>query len=366
MKIGYSFWGFLGDNKIKDGKEVSTPDGNAFYSWSIINALVDRGHKVYRMMPDRDKEAVEMFGVDNFKAFAKDKRYRAYKSLIDEIPNDLDVLLLEWRFPIPGRNCEIEKDNPAYQPDLDIQNMLLEKYGNTKTKIIIFDLDYKLTLEDELKVMPHAVIETSLLPKQRYSRRYPVFIPFDFEVINEMPIERAVKEKAITYVGNRYERDNMIDKYLAPLQGKISIQLYGNWLEASRDSDKKWPGFKFNPRISMKDFRSALGDAGVVPLLAKDEYLKHGFMTARIIEAVFFGAVPVSFEEFHGIDVFLPDYLIADSSDRLKSIANRIVSDPMMKYSYIQVLRNRLKFMDSKNFVITLEKIVKEEIQDVF
>ena len=46
--VGYFYWGYLGDKKFdKNGNEVSTPDGNAFYSWSIIKALQDAGHLVY-------------------------------------------------------------------------------------------------------------------------------------------------------------------------------------------------------------------------------------------------------------------------------------------------------------------------------
>ena len=48
MRIGYSYWGFLGDRKYDDnGKILSTPDGNAFYSWSIINKLQSDGHTVF-------------------------------------------------------------------------------------------------------------------------------------------------------------------------------------------------------------------------------------------------------------------------------------------------------------------------------
>ena len=136
MKIGYSYWGFLADIKMNKGKEVSTPDGNAFYSWSIIHALLKARHKVYRMMPDRDKEAVEEFGKTVFSSFAKEKRYNVYKSMIDDWPDDLDILLMEWRFPIPGRNCDVNLSSSVYQPDLDIQNVMLDKYANTRTKII--------------------------------------------------------------------------------------------------------------------------------------------------------------------------------------------------------------------------------------
>ena len=55
-KCGYSYWGFLGDTKMdKDGNLLSTPDGNAFYSWSIIRQLQKDGYVVVQVMPDRDR-----------------------------------------------------------------------------------------------------------------------------------------------------------------------------------------------------------------------------------------------------------------------------------------------------------------------
>jgi glucosamine 6-phosphate synthetase-like amidotransferase/phosphosugar isomerase protein len=50
--VGYFYWGFLGDKKFNIKlKEVSTPDGNAFYSWSILKDLLDKtlngAHEAY-------------------------------------------------------------------------------------------------------------------------------------------------------------------------------------------------------------------------------------------------------------------------------------------------------------------------------
>ncbi|GAI51673.1 unnamed protein product, partial [marine sediment metagenome] len=172
----------------------------------------------------------------------------------DEWPDDLDVLLMEWRFPIPGRNCNMNLSSPAYQPDLDIQDVMLEKYVNTKTKIIIFDLDYKITEEDEKKVNPYCILETSNKPKDTSSKRVLADIPFDFEEINTFKIKPADFLKHIVYVGNRYERDYMVNRYLIPLRD-LNINLYGNWLEGKRDSQERWPDFIYHDRISLIDFR---------------------------------------------------------------------------------------------------------------
>ena len=53
--VGYGFWGYLSDRKVlPDGKEAKTPDGNAFYSWCIIDALINVFGKVVRIFPRRD------------------------------------------------------------------------------------------------------------------------------------------------------------------------------------------------------------------------------------------------------------------------------------------------------------------------
>ncbi len=355
MKIGYSFWGFLADVKMKDGKEFSAPDGNAFYSWAIIYKLVEDGHQVFRMMPDRDVEYVSMMGKKAFALFATEERYRAYHSLINVWPNDPDLILLEWRFPIPGRNCEIDKNDPKYQPDLDIQKQILDKYVG-KVPIVIFDLDYKLTYDDEKAVQPIVVLDTGHKPKQ-YAERVHVEIPFDFRHIDTFEPKEPVID--VVYVGNRYERDRMINQYLYPLaELGFDVHVYGNWLESYTDSDKLWPLLKFHRRISMKGFYDAYSNAAITPLLAKDEYCKYGFMTARIIEGAFFGAVPVGLSEFMGIENYLPDYLVADDVDDLCKIITAH-KDFSTKQKSIALVRRMLeKKMDVSNFVKVLYELV--------
>ena len=78
-KVGYSFWGFLADIKMdKDLRILSTPDGNAFYSWSIIKELQSREYTVINVMPDRDYPAVDNFTNFAFSSFAMEDRYNAY------------------------------------------------------------------------------------------------------------------------------------------------------------------------------------------------------------------------------------------------------------------------------------------------
>jgi len=164
MRFGMSLWGFLADRKMKDGVEVSTPDGNVTYSWSILHEAQQRGWETYLLQEDRDKEFVK--SVYSFISFSPELRDDAYNNCHQtngtDLP-DLDVILIEWRWPIPGRNCEIG-DDQDFQPDLERQTEILEHYKNKKTRIVIWDLDHKLTLEDEVKWSPDAIFETSVNP----------------------------------------------------------------------------------------------------------------------------------------------------------------------------------------------------------
>lgn len=49
MKIGYSFWGFLG-NGVTD-----TPDGGRSHRRPFIDALLARGHEIVFLQADRDR-----------------------------------------------------------------------------------------------------------------------------------------------------------------------------------------------------------------------------------------------------------------------------------------------------------------------
>ena len=123
MKIGYSYWGYLGDTKYdKNGNMASTPDGNAIYSWSIIYQLMKDGHQVYQIMPDRDyiglaKEGSGLFGwCENQRMRALTemiKLYKVYTDWSEMTKSDLfdiwdnkglnkcEVILHEWRMFFP-------------------------------------------------------------------------------------------------------------------------------------------------------------------------------------------------------------------------------------------------------------------------
>lgn len=399
MNIGYAYWGFLMDEKYnKFGEKITSPDGNAFYSWSIINSLQEIGHKVYQMMPNRDKYGEDRLA-GNFigMGFSKctsnnNPRIKAYKKMVknlydlvvewkDVTKKDLfkiwdnnkidrlDAILLEWRMEIPGRNTQNAKfECVEWQPDLFIQECIIDYCAKNAIKLIIFDLDYKLTFEqvDDLhrRCIDYFILELGHKWETKYANvnAMHIEIPFDFRYIDNFYVDEPGEFQNLVYVGNRYERDWCIDKYI-PTE-MYGVNIYGNWLESGRDSKKRWPSIAFHKRINTSEMRNAYGKSVCTILLAKEEYLKYGFMTARIIESVFYGTLPLFISEYGEETIkkyagrFAEDLTVYDKSS---------VIDRVMYYKYnagerkavIGYLREHLKFMDSSLFAETLEGVIR-------
>ena len=387
MKIGYSFWGFLADVKMNDKFErISTPDGNAFYSWSIVNEFQKRGDEVIFIMPDRDRYSDEKLKEEAYEAWLGDIRYSSYKMsskinydclnlskcsvndvfrLFDKNHlDDLDFIIHEWRMEISSRNEMSFRGRRGWQPDLFLQNCLLEYCKERQIKLYIFDLDYKLSNE-QIKDYDVTVIELGNKWKQDENvKSMKVYIPFGFDYIDNF----AIKEKfdnELVYVGNRYERDWCIDKYIPEEIEKCTI--YGNWKEPGRDSETRWPKINFGNRLQTKDMYDVYSKSACTILLAKEEYCKFSFMTARIVESIFYGTVPLFIEEY-GEDVikeFAGDYastLTVRSKEDVIDKCNFFAQFTDFRKHVIMYLRKLLaKKMDSSEFV---ERILEDYKHD--
>ena len=365
MRIGYSFWGFLGDYKEDaKGNVLSTPDGNAAYGGYLIDAMQRAGHDVLLMQEDRDWPAFQRHGRGDFGSFSTSRRFRAYLGSVPShigLPK-LDVLFLEWRFPIPGRNTEADRGSPGYQRDLERQSELLGYYSTTGARIIVWDMDYKLTPDDERRLASigvRTILETSVSPKQVIIPRARVEPPCRAEDLLLWPTANCDVGRKLVYVGSRYERDDVIDEWIRPVSDRFpgQVHFYGNWERTLEDCQSRWPGVSFHGRISMKDFGDAYSTAVAVPLLAKKEYLEHGFITPRIWEAIIFGSIPVGLGSHKGIEQYLPSDLIARTPSELGSVVSMLAActtDERNKYR--TMVAERIGFMDVSNFVRTIER----------
>jgi hypothetical protein len=387
VRVGYSYWGFLGDHKIEGGKEVSTPDGNATYGWSIIHELQQRGHQVYGMQQDRDVEAVEKYGPDNFAAFNKMKRWGAWRNMIPTMGErfpELDILFVEWRFPIFGRNCHSWEGAPCFpsrwyetgydgkgslegevlQPDLFRQSQLLKHYKERGTKIVFWDLDHKLLPHDEEYWRPDAIFETSVQPRLQMMRRTRVEFPTVVEDLLEHRTLACNPMKKLVYIGSRYERDDVITEWIKPVSDFFpgQVEFWGNWLKTVDECRKLWPNVSYNDRITTRDFRRVYGDAVAVPLLSKRSYMETGFVTPRPWEALLFGTIPIGLCGHRGIEDYC--YTIAHDPETLIDIVDDMCQWTVREREIIreQMVIN-LQHMDVSRFVDKIEDVANGSVE---
>ena len=386
-KAGYSYWGFLGDYKFDEDKDlVSTPDGNAFYSSSIIHSLQEAEYEVIQVMPDRDMPGYDSMRDFLFSSWGTMMRSVAYRKMtknyimrepswtVSDYFNELyefwdgnglqdaKFILHEYRFCIEGRNdpASFQCGEYGFQPDYMIQLALFNYCIKHGVFVYIFDLDYKLdeaTL-DKLKAngLKFKVVELGNKWAQRGNEALQVQIPFDWDVmLAEADINSVFsKTKSICYVGNRYERDETVYKYLDPIG---NVDIYGKWLYGDVD----FSGLVFHGRVHVPQMKEAYRTHMATLLMAKQEYYDHEFMTARILEAVFYGCVPFFAEEY-GDDVIhkyagmFSNLLKVRSAEELMTKTRILEEDRELAYRVLCYLVSHLGFMTSDKFVQTLKE----------
>jgi hypothetical protein len=123
MKIGYSFWGFLGPG-ITD-----TPDGGRSHRRTFINGIRALGHEIVFLQANRDLHEA---GLD----------LRGTYAWHTGLPG-IDVLFCEWRWPIRGRNTTACQD-PGHTCDLHRQTDLLAHYTDRGVPTVLWDKDRRL------------------------------------------------------------------------------------------------------------------------------------------------------------------------------------------------------------------------------
>lgn len=286
MIIGYSFWGFLGHG-ITD-----TPDGGRSHRRPWIDALVNAGHHVVFLQANRDlAEAGDDLG----------KRY-AFDAGLPEI----EVLFLEWRWPIKGRNTS-PCGSAGHTCDLHRQRELLEHYtlGNG-IRTIIWDKDRQLPPDDPLRRHAAVIVcEAALHPTPGAHR---LLFPLDdalLEKADPAALAALPRPVSLIYIGNQYDRDKAFDAYVAPAAGRFRHLVAGKWTDTRR-----WPEVIFAGRVSFERVRALYRGSLATVLLLPERYAAAGQVTQRIFEAVLSGCLPLAPAEIRDVERFVPPELV--------------------------------------------------------
>lgn len=374
-KVGYSFWGFLSDVKLdKNGNELSTPDGNAYYSWAIINSFQKLNYQVIAPFPNRDIHAHSQLRNNMFGIWANKIRANSYNNTIYcDFPDKLndvseqevfdiwdnkqlnacEFILHEWRMEIPNRNLLAEKENDWWQPDLFLQECLINYCKKNNIKLFIFDLDNKLD-KSKLNYFNCVILELGNKWSKEDSTILSTPMPFNIDCINQFKINDNFIYNMI-YIGNRYERDWCIDKYIPTDIDDVLI--YGNWLEGNKDSASRWPKLTFKHRIQQRDMLNIYNNSVCTILLAKKDYCDNNIMTGRVAESVLYGTIPLFISEYSkelrelycGI---FADLLTVHNKEEVVEKISLFKENLNLRRDIIEYLRENISnIMDSNKFV---------------
>ncbi|MFF9016645.1 hypothetical protein ACF09C_27200 [Streptomyces sp. NPDC014870] len=293
MKIGYSFWGFLG-NGITD-----TPDGGRSHRRPLVDALLGRSHEIVFLQANRDLiEADDDLGND----------YTFHSGT-----PDIDVLFLEWRWAIDGRNTTPCRTT-GHTCDLHRQAELVTRYTvRRKTPTVIWDKDRQLRTDSVWRRVPQAAVcEAALEPTPGAHR---LLFPVDDRLLAEAdPVALASKPRdlALGYIGNQYNRDEHFDRFFAPAAARFEHLVGGKWTKTSR-----WPHVRFLGRLPFEAVHAVYSRSLATILMLPERYAAVGQMTQRIFEAVLAGCLPLAPADIRHVDQFVPADLIVRSGQEV-------------------------------------------------
>jgi hypothetical protein len=342
MKIGYSFWGFLGPG-ITD-----TPDGGRSHRRILLDSIAAAGHDIVLLQRDRDREEAGS-------SLDLGPRY-AYS---EDLPA-LDLLWLEWRWPIPGRNTPADRDLPGYTPDLKRQVELFAHYTEAdRLPTIVWDKDMWLDEDDQLRARSNVVVaEAAMFPRAgARSLLFPVGDTALDAAQRSPPSAFGSGTFDLVYIGNQYDRDAAFDLYFAPAAASLRHRVFGKWSRV-----ENWPHVNFGGRIAFSRVADTYADALATVLLLPGRYATAGQMTQRIFEAALAGCLPLLPAGVRGGERLVPAQLHVASSTDVVRLCRRMRdrSERTFLDTSVRDCLSRLDLFRMSRQMVTVEKIFEE------
>lgn len=306
MKIGYSFWGFLGSG-ITD-----TPDGGRSHRRTFVDGITSAGHEILFLQSNRDL------------AEARDDVTGTY-SWHDGLPS-IDVLFLEWRWPIPMRNITT-CDAVGHTCDLHRQDQLMAHYTfRHHIPTVIWDKDLRLSATSPLRQLSNvAICEAALQPNPGAET---MLFPVDDAVLDAadpVALAKTSRPLQLVYIGNQYDRDAPFDAFFASAATQLTHRVAGKW-----DHITAWPEVNFTGRCSYTDVHNLYMTSIATVLLLPARYARAGQMTQRLFEAVLAGCLPLTPTDISRAASFTPLALhVANGQevlDRINHFSSRMGS----------------------------------------
>lgn len=301
MNVGLSYWGFC--EKFEDSKEAKTPDGHRYGRPIFVDAMREAGHNVIALQRQREL-----------------KQYPGLIYPADDFP-DIDVLFIEWRWPT-YKNSGPDK----FEPDLDRQTELLDHYHG-KIPIVIWDCDYKVTAEDELRWPLAIIADPAFTPRELTRRRERLMFWTDWKPLFKM--NPSALEYG--YIGNNYERPQAFNMYysrpaLALRANGVQTTVHGNWLEISPEREhpseliRHHPNIAFAHRLNFYESMKRLNSFLCTTHITKPEYAQRGFASPRYLENIVCNVLALVPVEFSRREILGPRWIAYGTDGTLSRI----------------------------------------------
>jgi hypothetical protein len=389
MRIGYSAWGFVGDGVL------DSPDGGRLTRSLFLSHLIDKGHDIVWLQKNRDVDASgKQFCISNTANYKDDwEKTRLCGLRYSEDLPTIDMLFLEWRWPLLNRNffsdgSENHKLERNYTPDLDRQKELLAYYAaKTNTQIVIWDKDETMTPADEYELIEQMygvspeisisefeskvseinatgeiiIFSPALFPIKQVLPRKTLLFPCDLAKIRGTRVNHEVRY-AIGYVGSQYDRDEQVYKYINPFSFRHPQQVIfaGNWMkypEKAKRNEMNFPCISFTDRILPRDMWKIYRSCLTSVLLCKQNYAEHGHITQRIHEVAANGVIAIGLKEQKGIERFiLEENIVSDAYDLEACIDHLMHLSIEKKQQILDKQIEMLELFDIKNVMLEFEK----------
>lgn len=285
-------WGFLGPGV------VDTPDGSRSYRRPMLDALVRSGHGIVFLQANRD-----LIGAGT------DLRHRyTWRGGLPE----LDALVLEWRWPLPGRNTT-PCGSPGHTCDLHRQAELVDWYTvGRRLPTVIWDLDRHLPSNDPLRGRPNvSVCEFAVSPTPGATTLLCPVADAALDAAGPVALAAVPRPVPLVYVGNQYDRDEAFTRFFAPAVWGLPHRVAGKWPRTG-----SWPHVNFTGRCGFDQVADIHRGALATVLLLPERYAAVGHMTSRLAEALLAGCLPLLPADVAHASVFVPPTLhVADGSE---------------------------------------------------
>ena len=218
---------------------------------------------------------------------------------------NIDIMFFSWRWLLPMDVKRYVTRNRAYFHQMRLIQHCLEN----DIKVVIHDQDMKIP-DVNISFIKNSPGITLTMPALKPPSGYSSLLYPVWEAIpNSFNYKWKRRQKALIYIGNNYERFDIVKKYLGHHE-LPTTEFFGDWLEGREEREspetvrETFPHIDFCGRLSQNESIKQMSKYRATIHFAKPNYMKHQFLAIRWIEAIL-ASTPALVPEEYGLNLNL-------------------------------------------------------------